>query len=115
MCFGELLVQLRNNKKIFQKELASYLNVSIGTISNYENGIHTPDLSTLCKLADYFDVSTDYLLGRTDFAYDLDFLNKKIAVDYTVSDIVNTTLELTPNNISSLIDYLDLLKLRNEK
>ncbi len=114
MSFGELLVQLRNKKKIYQKELASYLNVSIGTISNYENGVHTPDLSTLCKLADYFDVSTDYLLGRTDFAYSLDFLNKKIAVDYTVSDIANTTLELTPNNISSLIDYLELLKLRNE-
>ena len=115
MSFGELLVKLRTEKKIFQKELASYLNVSIGTISNYENGIHTPDLATLCRLADYFNVSTDYLLGRTEFAYDLSFLNKRIAVNYTISDIANTTLELTPNNISSLLDYLELLKLRNKK
>lgn len=63
--FAERLAELRTFSGIYQKELAGYLNVSIGTVSNYEKGIHQPDLETLCKLADYYGVSTDYLLGRT--------------------------------------------------
>lgn len=62
-----ILRQLRTQKGVYQKELADYLNVSIGTISNYEQGIHNPDLDTLCKIADYYEISTDYLLGRTSY------------------------------------------------
>lgn len=113
MNFGKLLVQLRTERKILQKELAAYLNVTVGTISNYENGVHTPDLMTLCKLADYFGVSTDYLLGRTNFRYNVDILNKKIAIDVTAGDIINTTLEFNQKNLVSLIDFMNLLKLRN--
>lgn len=56
---------LRSRKGICQKELAAHLKVSIGTVSNYELGIHEPDLDTLVKIAEYYDVSIDYLLGRT--------------------------------------------------
>lgn len=65
MTTGRILTELRKEKEIGQKELAVYLNVSVGTVSNYENDVHSPDLSTLCKLADFFGVTTDYLLGRT--------------------------------------------------
>ena len=63
---GQRLSQLRKERELGQKELAALLNMSIGTISNYENNVHAPDLATLCKLADFFQVTTDYLLGRTD-------------------------------------------------
>ncbi len=69
MKLAEKLTFLRDNKEVFQKELASYLKVSTGTISNYEKGIHEPDLDTLCRLADFYDVSTDYLLGRTSVPF----------------------------------------------
>lgn len=59
------LKQLRRQKGILQKELAAVLHCSVGTISNYEAGIHNPDLDTLVTLADYYGVSTDYLLGRS--------------------------------------------------
>ncbi len=59
------LKQLRHQKGILQKELAAVLHCSVGTISNYEAGIHNPDLDTLVTLADYYGVSTDYLLGRS--------------------------------------------------
>ena len=65
MIIAERLTLLRENREIYQKELASYLKVSIGTVSNYEKGIHEPDLETVCRLADFYGVSTDYLLGRT--------------------------------------------------
>ncbi len=63
--FGNRLLLLRREKGLCQKDLAEYLHVSVSTISNYENGINHPDLHTLCCIADYFGVSTDYLLGRT--------------------------------------------------
>ena len=64
MELGKTLRELRMEKNILQKELAVYLQVSMGTISNYENDVHSPDPETLCKLADFFDVSLDYMLGR---------------------------------------------------
>lgn len=115
MELGKLLIELRKEKGIYQKELAVYLNVSIGTISNYENGVHNPDPETLVMLAEFFGVSTDYLLGRTKFRYNLDNLNERITADYTIGDIVNTTLEMDERNRSSLMDYIELLMLRMKK
>lgn len=56
----------RLNKGLSQPELAKIMNVSKQTISNWENGNRIPDILTLKKLADFFNVSTDYLLCRTD-------------------------------------------------
>ncbi len=65
MNFGKILQNLRTERGIFQKELATALHLSVGTVSNYEEGVSSPDLEMLCRIADYFQVSTDYLLGRT--------------------------------------------------
>lgn len=62
---GKQLRLLRKERKMIQKQLAAFLNMAKSTISQYENDINEPDLKTLVKLADYFDVSTDFLLGRT--------------------------------------------------
>lgn len=113
MKFGELLARLRKERGILQKELAAYLNVTVATISNYEKGVHTPDYETLVKLADFFDVSTDYLLHRTDYRASIDSLNKKLIVNYSVSDLLNAFMQLDQNSIAALIDYYELLSLRN--
>lgn len=63
---GERLKKLRNERKITQEELGKKVNVTKVSISGYENGNRNPDTETLQKLADFFEVSTDYLLGRTD-------------------------------------------------
>lgn len=57
---------LRAEKGISQNELAKALGLTQQAISAYENGLREPDLETLQKIADFFDVSLDYLLGRTD-------------------------------------------------
>lgn len=64
--FRERLRGLRESKDLTQSALGEILNVSKQTISNYENGVSSPDQDSLSRLADYFNVSTDYLLGRTD-------------------------------------------------
>lgn len=64
--FHERLKTLRiNNDKSSQKELAKMLNVSDRAFRNYENGTSEPTYDNLIKLANYFDVSLDYLVGRS--------------------------------------------------
>jgi transcriptional regulator with XRE-family HTH domain len=58
--------ELREEKQITQRELADLLKVAQNTISNWEKGIREPDSKTLIKLAEIFDCSIDYLLGRDE-------------------------------------------------
>lgn len=60
------LKKLRKEKHITQLKLAMDLNMSQNTISRYENGQREAGYKELIELADYFDVSIDYLLERTD-------------------------------------------------
>lgn len=60
------LKELRKQCKISQLKLALDLNMNQNSISRYENGEREADYETLIKFADYFNVSLDYLLGRTD-------------------------------------------------
>ena len=60
------LKQLRKERNISQLKLALDLNMSQNTISRYENMEREADYKTLIKIADYFNISLDYLLGRTE-------------------------------------------------
>lgn len=60
------LKEIRKAKGISQLKLAMALNTSQNTISRYETGEREPGLVELINIADYFDVSIDYLLERTD-------------------------------------------------
>ncbi|MBQ3137708.1 MAG: helix-turn-helix transcriptional regulator [Clostridia bacterium] len=57
---------LREDRDIKQREIAEYLGVSQNTYSQYENGVIAFTDQVLIKLADYYEVSVDYLLDRTD-------------------------------------------------
>ena len=60
------LKELRKSKGISQLKLAMDLNMNQNSVSRYENGSREADYATLILFADYFDVSIDYLLERTD-------------------------------------------------
>ncbi|KAB3529594.1 helix-turn-helix domain-containing protein, partial [Alkaliphilus pronyensis] len=74
MSLGQIIRSLRKEKKITQEQLGKVLNVRKSTISQYENDINKPDTDMLKLIADYFNVSVDYLLGRTNSK---DTLNNK--------------------------------------
>lgn len=112
MDIGHNIAKLRTERGMLQKELAANLKVSIGTISNYEKGRHYPDPITICKIAEFFGVTTDYLLGRTEFRYNPQLLSRPFTENYSVEELINTSLELTPQNKSALAEYVELLKLR---
>lgn len=65
--FGKRLRHLRKtNTNFTMKEFGSKFNLAESTISGYENGSRMPDAEIINKFADFFEVSTDYLLGRVD-------------------------------------------------
>lgn len=66
MTFQNRLKQLREENNLTQLELAQKFNITSQTISQYERGIRTPDFNLLNSITDFFGVSVDYLLGRTD-------------------------------------------------
>ena len=68
--FSDVLKILRDGKGITQTQLAHDLNIKRATISNYENGNREPDIQTLIKIADYFDVSMDTLIDRRRSNFD---------------------------------------------
>ncbi|MEZ0482609.1 helix-turn-helix domain-containing protein [Planococcus sp. SSTMD024] len=61
---SQRLKELRNRKKRTQQDVAKYLGLTRPAYTAYESGNRNPDYETLVKIADYFDVTTDYLLGR---------------------------------------------------
>lgn len=64
--FGERLRNLRKEKKLVLADIAKLLNVSTTQISDMENGKTTTSLQRLVMLAEFYQVSTDYILGITD-------------------------------------------------
>lgn len=64
--FGERLKELRASRDITQTDLAKILKVGTSNIGNYERGFSNPSIDKLIALTDYFNVSADYLLGRSD-------------------------------------------------
>ncbi|MBM7622994.1 helix-turn-helix domain-containing protein [Sporohalobacter salinus] len=66
MSFSERLKKLRKEYGLRQKDVAKDLNLTPSAIGFYEQGKRNPDYKILSELADYFEVSVDYLLGRTN-------------------------------------------------
>jgi len=66
MKLAERLKKLREERGFMQKFVADSIGVRSNTLSGYENGTRSPDPETLVKLASFYDVSTDYLLGKSD-------------------------------------------------
>lgn len=64
--FNEIFKDLRTKKSVTQLAIAEYLGVTPRTIRFYETGERKPDFDGLIKLADYFEVSLDYLVGRSN-------------------------------------------------
>lgn len=64
--FGERLKKLREEQNLTQKALAEQLKTVRSTINKYEKNARKPEYDTLVKIADLFNTTTDYLLGRTE-------------------------------------------------
>ena len=119
MNIGDLLSELRLDHKLKQKDVAQFLNVSIATISHYESGVNMPDLGTLVKLADFYSVSADYLLGRIRIRVDYKTLLTKIRLPdghaTTMEDVATKFLKLSEEGQLAVIRLIDLYKLEDDQ
>ncbi|AUM96817.1 TPA: helix-turn-helix transcriptional regulator [Clostridium botulinum] len=103
----------RLRKDLNQTEMAKLLNVSKQTVSNWENGNRIPDTLTLSKLADFFNCSVDYILGRSE--------NRNGIISKANINGSNYEFELDknifPNGITreQMINYIKELEERNKK
>ena len=107
------LKELRMEKGKTQKEMAKDLGTTDVSIGRYEAGTREPKTDILNALADYFDVTTDYLLGRTD--------EKQIkkerfqGVNTIAAHRIGDIEQLPDEALDQLSDYIELLKLKYKK
>src|SRR5690554_4840510 len=81
MSFGKKLRSLREEKRLSQVELSKKLNVTSQALSQYELGKRIPDAEMIIRIADFFDVSVDYLLDRTNERITVDNIKAILASD----------------------------------
>ncbi|MZQ75220.1 MAG: helix-turn-helix domain-containing protein [Peptoclostridium sp.] len=117
--FGDRLRRLRERRQIYQKDLAKILGVSAGAIGMYETNKRTPDFEILNKIADYFDVTVDYLLGRTDDEeikiYEKDQIPDKfkdLGLEYIE---IAKELELSDISVEEMKKFIELMKIAKKK
>ena len=63
--FAQILSELRRTAGLSQRKAAADLNISRALLSHYENGAREPGLNFVCRVCDYYNVTADYLLGRS--------------------------------------------------
>ena len=114
MNIGDTIYKQRKALHMRQEDVANQLHVSKSTFSNYENNVHEPPLDTLVSIADLFNVSTDYLLGRTDLNCEFSILNETIDGEITYSNLIQTINELDKDDLLYFVRTFQLLKKQAE-
>ncbi|WP_432408875.1 helix-turn-helix domain-containing protein [Wukongibacter sp. M2B1] len=115
--FGNRLKYLREDRFLTQHDLGGVINIPQNTISNYEKGKNFPTVETLYLLADYFNISIDYLVGRTgkkDLLFIEDKKLQEIGKKYFEVDNEFKKLGLTPERVLEIITALNKAGLINE-
>lgn len=90
MKYGERIALLREKKGLKQDELSTKLGISRASLSHYETNRREPDYDTINRIADFFNVSIDYLVGRTD--------DPQRSMDADVRDFIDS-LELADESV----------------
>ena len=110
--FGRKLKELRLERKINQSELGEIIGISPSTVGMYERDQRFPDKDILSKIADYFEVSVDYLLGRTD---ERNVHKEKTKLDPGVKTIaahrININEDLPDDAIEKINEYIKMVEM----
>lgn len=111
---GENIRNLRENENYSQKDLAHILHISPAGLSKYETGKTVPSMETLIQIADFFDVSVDYLLGRNTYKFSYDSLKCPYAKYPTVFDLLNDIESFDTNHKKYLANTIEYIKFHND-
>ena len=97
--FPEILSALRKERSINQRTAAQDLGISQALLSHYENGAREPGLNFVCRACDYYGVSADYLLGRSELP------DAASNAAQTATDYLEHLLDLITEAKSALGEY----------
>lgn len=117
--FADKLKQLRMEHQLTQSELAKTLNTSASSIGMYEQNRRSPDIELIKKISEYFNVSTDFLLGKSSIKESADnFIDEhnktndnQIKKDKKI-DTIAAHLEgkdISPKKMKLMLNYIDAL------
>jgi len=110
---GERITRLRKKSNLSQRELADKTNLTEATLSRYENDLREPKGEVIVKIANALDVTTDYLLGRTDEINEKKE-NKNTSDEKEIEKIIDELLQQDDLMLCGQIaDEDDLIALRN--
>jgi len=104
--FQQRVKELRKEKKLTQEQFADVFFLNKSSISRYEKGTQMPEADMLTRMAEYFDVSLDYLLGRSEHRKDSEI---KIAMNTLSTDGLND------DDIKMIKGLIENLKKKNQK
>lgn len=105
----DIIRKLREDHELKQSALAKQLGVVQQTYSNYEKGHSAIPLEYLVKLASFYQVSTDYLLGLTSLEKPAADMDKLYAQGKTLGEVTSVLVTLSPGRRRQLLDYLSYL------
>lgn len=108
MTLGNRIKFLRKRANITQSELAEKLNLSFGTISKYEKDEISIPSETLLKIANIFNVSTDFLLGRVDIK------NESIAIAASIKDNIDLS-DICDEDKEAIMRFVEMAKNKGKK
>ncbi|MBK1811565.1 helix-turn-helix transcriptional regulator [Clostridium sp. YIM B02505] len=111
--FGQILRELRNAKDVTLDTMAEDLNTTKATLSRYENDLREPKIDFVIKVAEYFNVSTDYLLGKTNTPIYEKVEPKEeeiVIVDPKLKELFENTKDLPNEAITNLNEIAKNLK-----
>lgn len=100
--FATRLRELRTQKNITQKQAAIDLNINPSVLTNYENGIREPHFETLLRISEYFNVSTDYLLGKSNFKE-----NPQMEINESFTELNMILSKSSEDESEAALSYLD--------
>lgn len=110
--FALRLKELREQKGLSQKAFSMKLGVSQSTVGMWESKKREPNFETAKKIADFFGVSVDYILGRTNEPNQIDLDKELEGVQFA---LYSETKELTDEEKKSVLDFVKFLKSQKEK
>ncbi len=111
----ERLKRLRTEMQRTQKDMADLLQIDRTTYVKYEAGSNEPTFSSLLRLAEYFDVSVDYLLGRTEIRNPAQTEKPTVSDDGLDAALVNLLVDLSPPEVQRVVDFVAGLKAARTK
>lgn len=110
------LKSLRNEKGALQKDVAEYLKISTSAYGFYEQGKRIPDIETLNKLSDYYNVSIDYLLGKSNIKESAEtILDSEKSITLALHNNDGIDEELPDEARKEIEDFIEYVKHKYKK